>query len=195
MSKPPENSIQPETRTAWRAWLSAHHEKSAGVWLVLFKSASGRQVYSFDDAIEEALCFGWIDSKPRKLDEDRSMLWFAPRKPRSGWSRLNKERVERLIEAGRMADAGQARVDAAKRDGLWSMLDAVEDLEVPSDLAAAFERHTGSREKFDAFPRSVKRGILEWIVQARRPDTRCRRVEETARLASRNERANQWPRR
>jgi uncharacterized protein YdeI (YjbR/CyaY-like superfamily) len=120
------------------------------------------------------------------------MLWFSPRKRGSAWSRPNKLRVERLLREGLMAEAGLARVEEAKRDGSWTRLDAVWDLVVPDDLEAAFADHPGARAHWDAFPPSARRAILEWIVQARRPDTRARRVEETARLAARGERANQW---
>lgn len=120
------------------------------------------------------------------------MLWFAPRKRGSGWSRPNKERVERLIAQGRMTAAGLAKIEAAQADGSWTLLDPVENLEVPADLAAEFDKYPAARANFDAFPRSAKRGILEWIVQAKRPDTRANRVAETARLAQENERANQW---
>ena len=120
------------------------------------------------------------------------MLWFAPRKAGSWWSRPNKERVARLIAAGLMTDAGLAKVEAAKRDGAWNALDAVEALEVPRDLAAAFTEFPHAADHFDAFPRSAKRGILEWIAHAKRPETRAKRVRETAELAERNVRANQW---
>jgi uncharacterized protein YdeI (YjbR/CyaY-like superfamily) len=122
------------------------------------------------------------------------MLWFAPRKARSGWARTNKQRIERLTAAGLMAPAGLAVIEAAKADGSWTLLDAVEDLVVPDDLAAAFDAAPSAREHWEAFPRSVRRAILEWIVQARRPQTRARRVAETADKASRNERAHQWSR-
>ncbi|HYN04323.1 MAG TPA: YdeI/OmpD-associated family protein [Vicinamibacteria bacterium] len=188
----PTNAIQPRGRAAWRAWLAKNHGRAEGVWLVTFKKASGKPRIDYDASVEEALCFGWIDSKPRTLDEERSMLWFAPRKPRTGWSRPNKERVERLIADGRMAAPGLAKIEAARRDGSWSALDAIERLEIPPDLGAALARHVPARPHFEAFPRSVKRGILEWIATARKPDTRARRIEETARLAARNVRANQW---
>ncbi|MEI7444216.1 MAG: YdeI/OmpD-associated family protein [Burkholderiales bacterium] len=188
----PPDAIHPATRAAWRAWLSRHHARDAGVWVVSWKVASGRPRVDYDALVEEALCFGWIDSKPRTLDELRSMLWFAPRKPGTGWSAPNKARIERLLAAGRMAPAGLAKVEAAKRDGTWSKLDAVEALEIPPDLAAALAQRPGAAEHFDAFPRSVKRGILEWIVQAKKAETRARRIDETATLAARNERANQW---
>lgn len=192
MTDTPDNSIQPRDRAAWRAWLAAHHGRQEGVWLITWKKASGQPRIEYGDAVEEALCFGWIDSKPRALDAMRTMLWFAPRKPRTGWSAPNKQRIARLTAAGLMAPAGIAKVAAAKRDGSWTALDAVEALEVPADLAAALARYGDAAARFAAFPRSAKRGILEWISNARRPETRAKRIEETARLAERNERANQW---
>jgi uncharacterized protein YdeI (YjbR/CyaY-like superfamily) len=123
------------------------------------------------------------------------MLWFAPRKPGSAWSRPNKERVARLLAEGRMQPAGQASVDLAKASGRWELLDAVEDGVVPEDLAEALDARDGARAHWNSFPRSVRRGILEWIVQARRPETRARRVAETADQAARGNRANQWTRR
>lgn len=188
----PDDAIHPKTRKAWRAWLQKHHARSAGTWLVNFKKDSGKPRMDYGDMVEEALCFGWVDSKPRALDASRSMLWFAPRKRGTGWSKPNKARVAALVAAAAMAPAGLAKVAAAKRDGSWTKLDAVEALDTPRDLAAALRRHAGSRRNFDAFPRSVRRGILEWIVQAKQPDTRARRIAETATLAARNERAHQW---
>ena len=192
MTSPPEDSVHPEDRAAWRRWLEEHHGDSRGVWLVTWRKASGRTPLSYDHAVEEALCFGWVDSKGRALDDERTMLWFTARKPRSGWARPNKERVAGLEAAGMMAPAGAAVVAAAREDGSWSLPDEVEDGVVPPDLAAALEERAGARKEFDSFPRSVRRGILEWIVQAKRPETRARRVLETATLAERGERANQW---
>ena len=149
---------------------------------------------SYNDAVEEAICFGWVDSLPRKLDEERAMFYFAPRKPRSGWSRVNKERVERMVAAGKMAPAGLDKIEQAKADGSWSKLDDIENLVIPDDLGAAFDAHSPAGEYFEAFPRSIKRGILEWIANAKRPSTREKRIHETATLAQRNERANQWRR-
>ena len=188
----PENSVHPETRAAWREWLAQNHTRTEGVWFISYKKAAGRPRVEYEAAVEEALCFGWIDSKGNKLDDERAMLWFAPRKPRTGWSRPNKQRVERLLAAGLMAPAGLAKIEAAKQDGSWYALDAVEDLVVPPDLAAALARYDQAEQNFSAFPRSVKRGILEWIANAKQPATRAKRVEETARLAAENRRANQW---
>jgi uncharacterized protein YdeI (YjbR/CyaY-like superfamily) len=187
-----EATFQAESRAAWRRWLTQNHARADGVWLVTFKKASGRPHLDYADAVEEALCFGWVDSKPGKVDAQRSKLWFAPRKPGTGWSKLNKERAERLIDAGRMHAAGLAKIIAAQADGSWSKLDAVEALEIPADLAKAFRQHAGSAKNFEAFPRSVKRSILEWILQAKKPETRAKRVTETASLAAKNIRANQW---
>lgn len=189
---PPPNAIQPKDRVEWRAWLAEHHARDEGVWLITHKKSSGKPRIDYEAAVEEALCFGWVDSKPGKLDDERTMLYFAPRKPRSGWARPNKERVARLIAAGLMQPAGLAKVEAAQRDGSWSALDAVEALEVPADLAAALDARLGARAHWEAFPRSAKRGILEWIANARTPATRAKRVDETARLAADNRRANQW---
>ncbi|GAB4441336.1 MAG: YdeI/OmpD-associated family protein [Chloroflexi bacterium OHK40] len=192
MVEAPENSIHPLTRDEWRAWLEAHHTRNAGVWLITFKQATGKPRVSYDEAVEEALCFGWVDSKPKKLDDERSMLWFAPRNAGTGWSRPNKERVERMLAAGQMAPAGIAKVEAARADGSWALLDTVENLEVPPDLAAALAAYPNAAANFAAFPRSARRGILEWIIQAKTAATRAKRVQETARLAEENRRANQW---
>jgi uncharacterized protein YdeI (YjbR/CyaY-like superfamily) len=192
MADAPENAVHPLTRAEWRAWLAANHTRREGVWLISYKKATARPRVEYDEAVEEALCFGWVDSKANTLDDERSMLWFAPRKARTGWSRPNKERVERMVAAGLMAPAGQAKIDAAKADGSWELLDAVENLEIPPDLAAALDAYAAARANFEAFPRSARRGILEWIVQAKTPATRAKRIEETARLAAENRRANQW---
>ncbi len=187
--------IHPATRAEWRSWLAAHQTQNESVWFVYGKVGCDAPRVAPDEAIEEALCFGWIDSLPRRLDDTRSRLLFSPRKPGSNWSALNKRRAEAMIGAGRMMPAGQAKIDAAKADGSWSALDAVEALVIPADLKAAFARHPGGADAFAAFPKSARRGILEWILNAKRDATRARRIEETARLAAQGERANQWRRR
>ncbi len=192
MVKQPDNSIHPETLAEWRSWLEQNHTRTAGIWLISYKKTAGKARFDYDEAVEEALCFGWIDSKPNKLDDDRSLLWFAPRKRGTGWSKLNKERVETLIQQGRMMPAGLAKVEAAKADGSWNALDAIEALEIPPDLEQALLAFETAKPNFEAFPKSVKRSILEWIATAKKTETRARRVEETAQLAAQNRRANQW---
>ena len=169
-----------------------NHARTEGVWLITYKKATGKPRVEYDEAVEEALCFGWVDSKPNKLDDERSLLYFAPRKGGTGWSKPNKVRIERLIAAGLMMPAGLAKVEAAKQDGTWTLLDGVEALEVPPDLAAALAALPNAQTHWDAFPRSVKRGILEWILNAKKPETRAKRIEGTATLANENKRANQW---
>jgi uncharacterized protein YdeI (YjbR/CyaY-like superfamily) len=192
MMTAPENSVHPTSRAEWRAWLAENHASEPGVWLITYKKATGKPRVEYEESVEEALCFGWIDSKGGTLDQERSLLWFAPRRAGSGWSRPNKERVERLLAAGLMHPAGLAKIEAAKADGSWSRLDAVEALEQPDDLVQALASYPLAAEHFAAFPRSVKRAILEWISTARKPETRAARVAETARLANENLRANQW---
>lgn len=190
MRKPPPDSVHPLSAAEWRLWLKKNHKSASGVWLINYKTETGKPRMDYNTQVEEALCYGWIDSKPAKLDAERSMLWFAPRKAGSAWSKHNKDRVERLLSARRMARAGRAKLEAAKKDGSWNALDEIET--VPSDLAAMFAQYSGSEANFANFPPSVKRSILEWISHARRPETRAKRVEETARLAVENVRANQW---
>jgi uncharacterized protein YdeI (YjbR/CyaY-like superfamily) len=183
-----------ETVVQWRDWLIENHEKTDGIWLVTWKTASGRPRFSYEQSVEEALAVGWVDSVANTIDDERSMLWFARRKATSGWARPNKERIERLEREGRMLPAGRRAVEQAKANGSWTLLDDVENLVVPDDLAAAFDEHPGARQKWDEFPRSAKRGILEWIVQAKTAPTRAKRITETADKAARGERANQWTR-
>ena len=192
MTTPPLNSVHPKSRAEWRKWLEENQACKEGIWLISYKKDTGKPRFDYDESVEEALCFGWIDSKPAKLDDERSMLWFAPRKAKTNWSKLNKDRVEKMIKAGLMATAGLAKVEAAKKDGSWNALDGVDALEIPPDLANAFSKNKTAKDYFEAFPRSVKRGILEWILNAKRPETRAKRIEETVTLAEKNVRANQW---
>lgn len=186
------------SRADWRRWLKREHARSKGVWVVtLKKDALGPkdQFVSAVDVNEECLCFGWIDSRPARIDAQRSALLCTPRKPGSGWSKVNKDRLKRLIEADLVAPAGLDVIERAKNDGSWSRLDGVDRLEVPKDLSTAFKAHPSSRENFDTFPPSTRRAILEWINNAKTPTTRMKRVTETAELAAQNVRANQWTRR
>ena len=192
MTEKATESIQPKSILEWNKWLERNHSRANGIWLITFKQVTGKPRISYDDAVESALCFGWIDSKPRTLDAERSMLWFSPRKKGSAWSKRNKERVEKLVAANRLREAGLAKIEEAKQDGSWSKLDSVEALEIPSDLRKAFKSNLGSNSNFDAFPRSSKRAILEWIGNAKTEATRAKRVSETATLAAENIRANQW---
>lgn len=185
-------SLPIATRAQWRAWLTENHARAAGAWVVYYKQSSGKAQVTYDDLVEESLCFGWIDSKPAKVDEERTSLYFCPRKRGSGWAATNKVRIARLEEQGLMAPAGRAVIDQAKADGSWTLLDASEAALVPDDLLTAFDRYPGSREQFDAFPRGVRKNIIGWIDLGKTAATRERRVDETARLAQQGVRANQY---
>jgi uncharacterized protein YdeI (YjbR/CyaY-like superfamily) len=191
MPKPPPNSFHPKSRAEWRKWLEDNHTRTEGIWLVSYKKATGKPRFDFDEAVEEALCFGWIDSKGGKVDDERSMVWFTQRKQKTGWSKVNKERIAKLIKAGLMSAPGLAKIEAAKKDGSWNALDAVEALEIPSDLEKAFSKNKTARGYYEAFPRSAKRAILIWISSAKKPETRAQRIEETVTKAAQNIRANQ----
>ena len=153
--------VHPLSRAEWRAWLETNHTRREGAWLVTFKKATGKPRVEYEEAVEEALCFGWVDSKPQKLDEERSLLWFAPRKGGTGWSKPNKERVERLLAAGKMAPAGLAKVEAAKADGTWTLLDEVETLDRPTGTWPQRSQRCPSAREHRGFPLPVRRGILE----------------------------------
>jgi len=188
------DQVEIRSRAELRAWLSANHSRTASIWLVTWKKHTPHHV-PYSEVVDEALCFGWIDSQPKLLDADRSMLRLSPRKPGSGWSKVNKDKIESLTRAGLMAEPGLEKIAAAKRDGSWSRLDAANADTLPSDLVAAFARYPGAAENFAVFPPSARRAILEWISLAKRPETRAARIEETASLAAKGERANQWKKR
>lgn len=187
-----KDTFYPKDRAAWRNWLAKNHQKKASIWLILYKKDSGTHSISYDVAVEEALCFGWVDSKPNKRDANSYYLFFAQRKPSSNWSALNKTRVAKLQKAGLIMPAGQAMIDIAKKNGKWDALNEVDQLIIPKDLKAAFKTYPGAEKYFDAFPPSTKKGILEWIGNAKTPATRIKRLTETASLAAKNIRANQY---
>jgi uncharacterized protein YdeI (YjbR/CyaY-like superfamily) len=176
-----------------RQWLLAHHASARGAWAVTFKKGQGPHV-PYDALVRAALCFGWVDSLPRTLDARRSMLLLTPRKPKSGWSLANKARIQELETAGLMHPSGAAVVAAARQGGAWDKLNEVSALVVPGDLAAGLRALPPAEANFAAFPRSTRRGILEWLGNARTEATRKKRVLEISSLAQRNLRANQWPR-
>ena len=180
--------IEPATAGDWGEWLAAHHDRGTGVWLVSARREADK-AFSYEEAVLEALRYGWVDSTQRPVNDTRSKLWFAPRRPQSLWTRPNRERIARLEAEGRMEPAGRAAVEAARANGHWDLLEPAEDGIVPDDLADAFDRHPGSRERFDAFSLSARKAMLAWIITAKRPETRADRIEQTAAKAARGERA------
>lgn len=176
----------------WRDWLAQNHSTEKSIWLIIYKKDSGTPSVTYDEAVDEALCFGWIDSKPNKRDEDSFYQFFAKRNPKSNWSRVNKEKVERLLKANKIATAGIEMIEIAQQNGTWTALDDVENLVIPKDLQVELEKYSKAADNFEAFPRSVKRGILEWVLNAKKTETRQKRITETASLAQENIRANQY---
>lgn len=176
-------------RAGWRAWLERNHASAQGVWVVTWRTQTGKPRLDYDALVEEALCFGWVDSREQPVDDERLMQLVTPRKRGSAWARSNKERIARLENAGVLADAGRRVVEVAKADGSWSRYDAAEALEIPADLEAALVADAQAAQNFKAFTDAAKRTILRRLIDAKRPATRARRIEETVRLAAQNERA------
>jgi uncharacterized protein YdeI (YjbR/CyaY-like superfamily) len=186
-----EERVEITSAAELHAWLSEHHADRAGAWVVTWKKGRGPTV-PWAEVVQELLCFGWIDSQGRRVDDDRWSLRIAPRRAGSGWSRVNKAHLEVLAAAGRMQPAGEEAVRRAKADGSWTRLDEVETLREPADLQAALDAVPPARATWDDFPPSARRAILEWLSAARRPPTRERRIATTVAEAAAGRRANQW---
>jgi uncharacterized protein YdeI (YjbR/CyaY-like superfamily) len=173
--------LTPAKRDDWRHWLAANHHRPEGLWVVYRKKSSSLEGPDYDDLVEEALCFGWIDSVSRRADDDRSIQWFSPRRPGGLWSALNKKRIEALMGAGLMTEAGQAAIDRAVADGSWSQTDEVDALIIPPDLQTAFDAAPEARSRYDSLGDSAKKQYLWWVHSAKRASTRASRIEETIR--------------
>ena len=176
-------------RQAWRQWLTRNHAQPHAIWLVFYKKESGQASVSYEDAVEEALCFGWIDSLPNKVDEQRYKVLFSPRKKKSPWSRVNKERIAKMETAGLMQPAGLAKIEQAKQDGSWTVYDEVEDLVLPPDLERALLALPPALEYWQGFAPSARKGILWYLKSAKRPETRQKRITQIASMAAQNKRA------
>ena len=182
----------PRNRQAWRNWLQKNHATKRSVWLIMYKKSSGKPTIRYNEVVEEALCFGWIDSVPRKRDAESSFLYISIRKAKSGWSALNKKRIEKLIQENRMTTAGLQKIEAAKKDGSWSALDKIEALEMPAALQKALTRNKKALAHFNGFPSSVRKQLFLWVESAKTPVTKEKRITGIVTLAEKNIRANQW---
>jgi uncharacterized protein YdeI (YjbR/CyaY-like superfamily) len=178
--------VRPKSRKAWRDWLAKNHASSQGVWLVYAKKHSGLPSLSYNDAVEEALCFGWIDSKINPIDDIYYMQVFTPRKRQSAWSALNKVRVERLLSAGLMTAAGLLMVKAAKDSGAWTAHDHVDELTIPPDLEKAIKANAEARRHWASYTPSRRKAVLYRLSGARRPETRARYLQEIVENMARN---------
>ena len=178
-----------ETREQWRTWLLDNHESARGVWLCSWRNDSGRPRCPYPQVVEEAICFGWVDSTVTILDEMRSLQLITPRRPKSPWTRLNRERAADMDKRGLMTDAGRRTIAAAKSNGWWTISDPVEDLEEPPDLTAALDRDQRARSNWDRFPPSARKQMLWWIVSAARDATRAGRITQVVTDAVNGQRA------
>lgn len=181
--------FHPVDLAAWRSWLEAHHGSAKGVWVASWRNGSGRERVPYADLVEEAICFGWIDSTMNVLDEDRGLQLMTRRKARSGWTRLNRRRVEQLEDQGRMTDAGRRAVAVARANGWWTIYDPVEDLVEPDELAAALDASPAARAAWDGFPPSARKQMLWQVVSAVKPETRAKRVAQIVAEAEQGRRA------
>ena len=182
--------VHPKSIAEWRSWLAAHHAETNGAWLAGWTRASGKPTLDYGQIVEEALCFGWIDSVVNKLEDGRMAQLLTPRRRGSGWSRSNKERIERLVADGRMTAAGIRVIEAAKADGSWTLLDASEALLEPPELSAALDANPKARRQWDAFSKSPRKALIFWVTSAKRPETRERRVRTIVEEAAQGRRAN-----
>lgn len=174
--------VTPKSREAWRAWLEKNHAAVEEAWLVFFKKAAGKPTLSYNDAVEEALCFGWIDGVRRGLDAERYMHRFTPRRPASRWSVLNKERAERMLKAGRMAPAGERAIQRAKENGAWDQpMRAQKEFPMPPEFAARLARDKKAAAFFSSLAPSYKRLYVAWVGNAKREETKARRLDEAMR--------------
>ncbi|RIV17920.1 hypothetical protein DYU11_29865 [Fibrisoma montanum] len=181
------NSFAPTSRQHWRAWLQEHHQTAQAVWLIYPKKKAPTVGVNYAEAVEEALCFGWIDSRAQPIDDYHYRQFFSPRKPTSGWSKVNKARIERLTKAGLMTPTGLVCVERAQQNGSWLLLDDIEALVIPADLEDAFGQKPNAKAFFCGLSRSDQRTLLLWLVLAKRTQTRQNRLAELVEDANRQQ--------
>lgn len=175
-------TFYPQNIAAWRDWLEKHHQSHDSIWVVFYKKSSGEPTITWSEAVDMALCFGWIDSKKVSVDAVQSLQFFSKRKAKSTWSKINKDKIEKLIEAKLMAPAGIESIRIAKENGSWTMLDEVEALVIPSDLKESLQSVEGLLEKFEGLSKSAKKEMLFKMLSAKRPETRQKHIEEILTL-------------
>lgn len=192
MQKEDTDIFYPKSVDEWRQWLADNHQSKSAVWVVQHHKVSGKPTISWSEAVSVALCYGWIDSKKIAVGEGTTHQFFTKRKAKSTWSKINKDKVAQLIEDGLMTKAGFEVIELAKQNGSWSLLDEVEALKIPEDLNRAFASRAGSKDFFLSLSRSSKKNILYWVISAKRPETRHKRIEEIAELAAQGKKPKQF---
>ena len=184
MIKQEEDNFYPLNQQEWRDWLELNHISKDSIWLIFFKKSSKTPNLSWSEAVDTALCFGWIDSTKRSIDKEKYIQYFSKRKPKSNWSKVNKIKIEKLMEAGLIKEAGLKSIEIAKQNGSWTILDAVEELIIPQDLESELNKYAGSKDYFLSLTKSIKKGILYWVISAKRPATREKRIAEVVTNAN-----------
>ena len=174
----------PTSRTDWRQWLEENHRSKQSIWLIFYKKKSNKPTISWSEAVDEALCFGWIDSVKKTLDHERSIQFFSQRKPKGTWSKVNKQKIIQLIDAQLMTEAGHEAIERAKQNGSWTILDEIEELLIPEDLEQAFETEPGSKDFFLSLSKSVRKLMLYKVVVAKQQETKQRRIREIIEFAA-----------
>jgi uncharacterized protein YdeI (YjbR/CyaY-like superfamily) len=184
MQKSEFEKFCPTSKEDWRKWLEINHYSKQSVWLIYYKKKSNMPSITWSEAVDQALCFGWIDSTARPIDDEKYMQYFCQRKPASVWSKINKEKISRLIEQGLMTQSGFKSIEIAKENGSWTILDEVEELILPADLENAFKAKPGSKAFYLSLSKSVRKAILQWVVLAKRTETRQQRINDIVDLAA-----------
>ncbi len=192
MQKKEMETFYPTSQHEWRAWLQENHVSKQAVWLVYYRIKSGVPTISWSDAVDEALCFGWIDSTKKSIDDQKFMQFFSKRKPTSVWSKINKSKVERLIQEEKFTKAGFTSVEVAKQNGSWLILNEVEELNIPIDLEKAFKTQKGAKQFFLSLSKSARKSILQWLILAKRAETRQNRCIEIAEFAAKHLKPKQF---
>ncbi|PHR43717.1 MAG: hypothetical protein COA32_15800 [Fluviicola sp.] len=182
----------PNNREDWRNWLELNHKRKDAVWLIFYKKKSPDHNLSWSESVDEALCFGWIDSTKRAIDEEKYIQYFSKRNAKSNWSKINKDKVKTLIDQGLMTEEGYKSIEIAKENGSWTMLDEVEALIIPEDLKRELDANKGAMEFYDTLSKSIKKGLLYWVISAKRKETRQKRILEIVENASRNLKPKQF---
>lgn len=192
MSKKDSETFCPASRAEWRTWLEKNHQSKQSVWLVYYRSSTKIPSLSWSEAVDEALCFGWIDSTKKTIDHERYMQYFSRRKPSSTWSKINKDKIAELTRKDLMTEAGFDTIKIAKQNGTWTLMDDVEKLIIPEDLSMALNEHEGSMAFYQSQSKSIKKSLLHWVVVAKRAETRQKRVTEIAQMAAKGMRPKQF---
>lgn len=182
----------PKSLAQWRQWLELHHASESSVWLVCNVKKSGLPVLAWSDLVDVALCYGWIDSTRKTIDDTRYRQLFSKRRPTSTWSKMNKAKVQRLLDQGAMKQPGLQAIETAKQNGSWVILDDVEALIIPDDLEAAFLKHPDAKAYFLSLSKSVRKMMLQWVTLAKRPETRKKRVNEIAVCSGNQQKPKQF---